>query len=181
MENVLSSAAVDSTLTTMAESLRTKLKRWGFNFFPAYRGTGGRLTYIADDYHEIHIKLPLSWRTRNYVGTIYGGSMYGAVDPLYMVMLIKILGSNYVVWDKAASIRFRRPGRSTLYAKFHIDIDEIEAIKDGLTRSKSMERVYKVRLVDKDENVYAEVEKRIYIAQKKPIDAEKATNANGVR
>ena len=76
----------------MPESFKTRWQRRGFNFFPAYRRTGGRLTYLADDYHEIHVKLPLSWRTRNYVGTIFGGSMYGAIDPVYMIMLIKILG-----------------------------------------------------------------------------------------
>jgi hypothetical protein len=76
----------------MPESLKTRFLRWRFNFFPAYRGTGARLTYIADDFHEIRTKLPLNWRTRNYVGTTFGGSLYGAVDPLYMVMLIKILG-----------------------------------------------------------------------------------------
>lgn len=94
----------------MVESLRTKISRWGFNFFPAYRGTGARITYIASDWREVRIKLPLNWRTRNYVGTIYGGSMYGAADPIYMLMLIKVLGSDYVVWDKAASIRFKKPG-----------------------------------------------------------------------
>lgn len=56
--------------------------------------------------------MPESWRTRNYVGTIFGGSLYGALDPI-MIMLIKLLGPEYEVWDKAASIRFRRPGRST--------------------------------------------------------------------
>src|SRR3954467_6939617 len=105
----------------MPESWRTRIDRWGFNFFPAYRGTGGRITYLADDYHEVHVKLPLSWRTRNYVGTIFGGSLYGAVDPVYMIMLIKILGSDYIVWDKAATIRFKRPGRETLRAKFRIE------------------------------------------------------------
>jgi hypothetical protein len=55
--------------------------RWGFNFFPAFRGTGARITYIAGDYREMRVELPLNWRTRNYVGTIFGGSLYGAVDP----------------------------------------------------------------------------------------------------
>ena len=119
-------------LTRYARIIEDKMKRWGFNFFPAYRGTGGRLTYIADDFHEIHIKLPLSWRTRNYVGTIYGGSMYGAVDPLYMVMLIRILGDNYVVWDKAATILFKRPGRETLYAEFNVTPDAVASIKRGI-------------------------------------------------
>ena len=92
--------------------------RWGFNLFPAYRGTGGWITYIASDYREVRVRLPLSWRTRNIVGTIYGGSLYGVVDPIYMIMLIKILGPGYTVWDKAATIRFLKPGRSTLTARF---------------------------------------------------------------
>ncbi len=33
----------------MPESLTTKLTRWGVNFFPAFRGTGGRITCIASD------------------------------------------------------------------------------------------------------------------------------------
>ena len=73
--------------------------RWKFNSFPAYRGTGARVTYIAADFREVRIRLPLSWRTRNVVGTIFGGSMYGAVDPIFMIMLIRLLGADYVVWD----------------------------------------------------------------------------------
>jgi len=34
-------------------------------------------------------KVVLGWRTKNYVGTIFGGSMYAAGDGVYMVMLIK--------------------------------------------------------------------------------------------
>jgi acyl-coenzyme A thioesterase PaaI-like protein len=150
----------------MPESFKTKVKRWGFNFFPAYRGTGGRITYIADDYHEIRIKLPLSWRTRNYVGTIFGGSMYGAVDPLYMVMLIRILGNDYVVWDKAATIRFKRPGRETLFAEFKVAPEEVEEIKTLLTRTKSIERVYDINLVNKAGKIHAVIEKTIYISSK---------------
>jgi hypothetical protein len=162
----------------MPESFKTRWQRRGFNFFPAYRGTGGRLIYLADDYHEIHVKIPLTWRTRNYVGTTFGGSMYGAVDPVYMIMLIKILGEDYVIWDKAATIRFKKPGRSTLYAKFRIEPEEIEAIRDELTRSNSTERIYRVSLVDKDGKVYAEVEKTLYIAQKRGTTAVKIVNAS---
>ena len=73
----------------MTESLKTRLFRWWFNFFPAYRRTGGRITYIAGDLHEIRVKLPLNWKTRNYVGSIFGGSMYGAIDPIYMSEIAK--------------------------------------------------------------------------------------------
>ena len=152
----------------MPESLRTRLTRIAYTyFFPAYRGTGGRLEYIADDFREIRIRLPLNWRTRNYVGTIFGGSIYGAVDPIYMVMLIRLLGRDYVVWDKAATIRFRRPGKTTLFAKFVIAPEELDAIKAELNGRRSLERVYRVDLVDKAGQVHAEVEKTIYIAQRR--------------
>src|ERR1700727_1576187 len=92
--------------------------RLAFNLFPAFRGTGGRVTFVSNDFREIRVRLPLNWRTRNYVGTIFGGSLYGAADPFFMIMLIEILGPDYLVWDKAGAIRFRKPGRSTLHARF---------------------------------------------------------------
>ncbi len=150
----------------MPESLSTKFARWGFNFFPAYRGTGARITSIASDWREILVKVPLTWRTRNIVGTIFGGSMYGAIDPIYMVMLIKILGPEYVVWDKAATVRFKRPGKSTLYAKFILTEEEVAAIKAELAAAPSIERSYLVELVDADGTVCASVDKTIYIKRK---------------
>jgi acyl-coenzyme A thioesterase PaaI-like protein len=147
----------------MPESFRTRLLRWGFNIFPAYRGTGGWVTYIAADYREIRVKLPLSWRTRNYVGTIFGGSIYGMVDPFYMIMLIKILGPGYMVWDKAASVQFKKPGRTTLYATFKLSEQETSSIKEELTRLKSLDRVYVVEVVNEEGEVHAVVEKTIYI------------------
>jgi len=151
----------------MAESFRTRVIRWGFNWFPAYRGTGARITFISSDFREIRVRLPLSWRTRNYVGTIFGGSMYGAVDPVYMVMLIRNLGPGYVVWDKAASIRFRRPGRATLFARFLLDDAELDAIRDRLSRDSSIDRTYLVELEDAEGVVHATVEKVIHIRRKK--------------
>jgi acyl-coenzyme A thioesterase PaaI-like protein len=155
----------------MPESLKTRFLRWRFNFFPAYRGTGARLTYIADDFHEIRTKLPLNWRTKNYVGTTFGGSLYGAVDPLYMVMLIKILGNGYVVWDKAATIRFKRPGRETLFATFVVTPEEVEQIKQDLKESKSIDRIFHVDLVDRNGKVHAQIEKTLYFASKVRADA----------
>ncbi|HEV3051853.1 MAG TPA: DUF4442 domain-containing protein [Longimicrobium sp.] len=150
----------------MPESLRTRLQRLGFNWFPAYRATGGRITYIAGDWREIRIRLPLNRRTRNYVGTIFGGSMYGAVDPLYMVMLIRTLGRGYVVWDKAASIRFRRPGRTTLHARFTLDDAELDAIRAALEHAPTVDRTYVVDLVDDEGVVHATVEKVIHVRRK---------------
>jgi len=147
----------------MPESFESRRMRWGFNLFPAFRGTGARVTYIASDFREARVRLPLNWRTRNYVGTIFGGSLYGAVDPMYMILLIKILGPGYTVWDKAATIRFVKPGRDTLYARFVIEEAEIDAIKNALETIASIDRLYKVDLTDANGIVHATTEKTIYI------------------
>ncbi|HVG43911.1 MAG TPA: DUF4442 domain-containing protein [Longimicrobium sp.] len=151
----------------MPESARTRMLRWGFNLFPAYRATGARVEYVAHDFREIRIRLPLKLRTRNYVGTIFGGSMYGAVDPIHMVMLIKALGPGYVVWDKAGTIRFRKPGRSTLHARFTLDDAELDAIRAALEGATATERTYTIQLVDAEGVVHAEVEKLIHIRKRK--------------
>ncbi|MGB0871607.1 MAG: DUF4442 domain-containing protein, partial [Solirubrobacterales bacterium] len=81
-----------------------------FNFWPALRGTGMRVTRVTRDWTELDIRLKLNWRTRNYVGTIFGGSIYAAADPFFMVMILRQIGDDYVVWDKSARITFKRPG-----------------------------------------------------------------------
>ncbi|APW97971.1 DUF4442 domain-containing protein [Halobiforma lacisalsi AJ5] len=156
----------------MFDALRARLYRLGFNLFPAYRGTGGRVTYIAPDWQEIRVKLPHTWRTRNYVGTTFGGSMYAAVDPFYMMMLLKTLGDGYVVWDKEAEIRFKKPGRDTLYATFRLTDEEIDAIRAELAAdgTDAIDRHFTVDLVDDEGTVHATVRKTVYVT----TDREKA-------
>jgi acyl-coenzyme A thioesterase PaaI-like protein len=150
----------------VTETWRTRLDRWAFNLFPAYRGTGARITYVAGDWSEVRIRLPLSWRTRNYVGTIFGGSMYGAVDPVFMIMLIKALGPDYVVWDKAAHIRFRRPGREPLFAVFRISPDELAEIRAAVAESGKTEREFTTELVSASGEVHATCQKLLSIRRR---------------
>ena len=147
----------------MPESWASRKLRWGFNLIPAFRGTGARVKYISADFREARVELPLNWRTRNYVGTIFGGSLYGAVDPMYMILLIKILGPAYTVWDKAATIRFVKPGRSRLHARFVLNEEEIETIRRLTETARSIDRVYRVDLTDAGGVVHASVDKTIYI------------------
>ncbi len=150
------------------ESFRTRLLRWRLNFFPAYRSTGARVTYIADGFHEVHIKLPLNWKTRNYVGTIFGGSIYAAVDPIYMVMFIHLLGPGYVVWDKAAHVEFKRPGRTTLTARFKVEPAELASIRVRLDAEEKLDRTFRIEIVDEEGTVCAVVEKVIYFRKSVP-------------
>ena len=105
------------------------------------------------------------------VGTIYGGSIYAAVDPFYMLMLIKVLGRDYIVWDKAAAIRFRRPGRSTLYAHFLLDQGVVDGIREELERVEKLDRHFTVELKDAQGEVHAIIEKTVNV-RKRPATSD---------
>ncbi|MDG1333085.1 MAG: DUF4442 domain-containing protein [Crocinitomicaceae bacterium] len=137
-----------------------------FNISPMYRRTGGRIVSASDNLDDIKIKLKLNYKTRNYVGTMYGGHMYSCLDGIYMVQLINLLGKDYVVWDKAATIKFKRPGTSTLFADFKITEKLIEQIKLDVEGQNEIDLTLDVDLLDGDGNVSAEVEKIIYISSK---------------
>lgn len=146
-----------------AESRRTKLWRYGFNLLPAYRGTGARVEHIADGWRYVRVRIPFNWRTRNGVGTIFGGSLYGAVDPVYMTMFQRILGDEFTIWDKSAAIEFIEPGRETLYAEFELDEAETTGIEDSLDPGESTDRDYLVPIVDDGGTVHALCRKTLYV------------------
>ena len=97
-------------------------------FYAPFVGAGICVTKVTPDFREIEVKMKLKWYNKNYVGTHYGGSIYSMTDPFYMVMLIQILGKNYVVWDRAAQIEFLKPGKTELCAKFSITDEILEDI-----------------------------------------------------
>jgi acyl-coenzyme A thioesterase PaaI-like protein len=160
--------------TDRKQSSFTRFFKFIMNFFPVYRGTGGRIIFISSDWKEVYVRLRLNWRTRNYVGTIFGGSLYAAADPILMLQLIRILGKNYVVWDKSAAIRFRRPGVKPLQMSFLVTEELLERITTAVETSGEYEFTEQLDWVDKEGLVYAVVEKTIYVADKAHYNKKRA-------
>lgn len=142
--------------------------RLALNFFPPFRRTSGRITHYSADGLYGRLKLPLTWRNRGKAGVMFGGSIYGAVDPIYVVMYTNMLGKELYIWDKSAKIEFLKPGRSTLYADFHISEDEIALMQQEVQENGKSYRDYTVNLVDKQGVVHARVEKTLYFKRKPP-------------
>lgn len=150
----------------LAETVKSRVTRFCFNLFPCFWGTGGKITYIAPDLKEIRLRLPLTLRTRNYVGTIFGGSMFASTDPILMLMLIQLMGKDYIVWDKAGSIRFRKPGRTTLYARFVVTDEVVKELRQALTAAPKLDRTFRIELVDAMGVVHAELDRVVNIRTK---------------
>jgi uncharacterized protein DUF4442 len=145
---------------------RAKQFRRRINFYPPYLGAAVRLTRVSDDFRDIEVEMPLRFYNRNAVGTHFGGSLYSMVDPFYMLMLIKILGPDYIVWDKAATIRFKRPGKGVMKAAFHLSEEQIAEIRRAADTQPKVEPQFKVIIKDEEGNVVAEVDKLLYVKKK---------------
>ena len=159
------------------ENLKSRLYRFAFNIWPCFFGTGATVTYIAHDFSFIRVRLRLNWRTRNRVGTIFGGSMYASTDPFFMIQLMAILGKDYVVWDKAAAIRFRRPGEGELFVEFHVGPDLIAEVKEKVEQNAEHDFTWRAELKDAAGRVYAEIDKTLYVAKREVYERKKAARA----
>jgi len=141
------------------------------NIWPPFLGAGIRITRLASDWKEIDVEMKLRWWNSNYVGTHYGGSLYSMADPFFMVMLIENLGKDYIVWDKAANIRFKKPGRGKVTASFRLTEEQIGVIRHALDSQPKIERVFTVEVKNESGDVVAEVEKLLHIRKKGPPDS----------
>ena len=110
--------------------MNPKIIKLIINLYPPYLGTGITVKRISPDYREMCVQMKLRWYNRNYVKTHFGGSLYAMTDPFFMLMLIHILGKDYVVWDKAAHIDFIKPGSGTVAADFLIHEEQIQDIAE---------------------------------------------------
>ena len=144
-----------------------KLFKHGFNLSPMYRRSTAKIVAVSEDLKQIQIKLPISYKNRNYVNSIFGGSMFAAVDPIPMVQLMNLLGDAYVVWDKTAHIKFKRPAREDLYADFEYTDDELEQVRQSVKKGNELEIEKTTQLTNANGSVvFCEVVKTIYIADK---------------
>jgi hypothetical protein len=149
--------------------VKTALKRHMrvfLNIWPPLLGAGIRIRRFTPDWKEIDVEMKLRWWNRNYVGTHYGGSLYSMADPFFMLMLIENLGKDYIVWDKSASIRFKKPGRGMVFAKFRVSDEQISEIKLALNSQEKIERTFGVEVKDESGIVIAQVEKLLHFRKK---------------
>lgn len=156
-------------LQSIAEKFISKknIYKYGFNYSPMYRRSTGRVIFVSDDLRKVTVRIRLSYKNSNYVGSIFGGSLLSASDPIFMIQLLNILGNSYVVWDKAAAIRFKKPAKQNCYIDFLFTKDEIEEIKQKVDGKKEIDIVKKIQITNKDKSVvFAELNKTIYIADK---------------
>lgn len=139
--------------------------RWINLYFP-YLGSGISVKSANEDFTAIDVQMKMRWYNRNLVGTHFGGSLYSMCDPFYMFILMENLGKGYIVWDKAASIKFKKPGLSTVTARFEISKERIAEIKQEVDKIGKNDYTFFTTIQNEKGEIIAEVEKVVYVRKK---------------
>lgn len=141
--------------------------RFLLNTYLPFLGAGIQITHVSKDFLEIDVKMPLTSRNRNYVGTHFGGSLYAMTDPFLMLMLMQNLGKDYIIWDKAAHIEFLSPGTGTVSAQFRLTRKQIGQVQLAAENGRAICPEYTVEVLDEEGKVVAKVLKTLYVKKKK--------------
>lgn len=148
--------------------LTPAIAKFCLNLYPPYLGAGVRIAMIRPDWREMRIEMKLHWYNRNAVGTHFGGSLYSMIDPHLMLMLMMLLGREYVIWDKAATIDFVKPGLGTVSSIITVSDDDLRLIREKTANGDKYLPEFNVRIENEAGELVADVKKVIYIRKKRP-------------
>ena len=136
------------------------------NWYGPYVGAGVKVEYISEDWKETRVSMRLRWFNANAFGTHFGGSLYAMIDPHFILMLMNILGREYIVWDKSAHIDFVKPGKGKVTAVMRITDEEVEQMKAATADGEKFLPEYTVEVLDENGEVVARSHKVLYIRKK---------------
>lgn len=146
-------------------SLKKNIK-W-ISLYAPYLGAGISVKSANEKFTKIGVEMKMRWYNRNLVGTHFGGSLYSMCDPFYMFILMENLGKDYIVWDKSASIQFKKPGLKNVYATFEILPEKINEIKSYVDLNGKGDFAFKTAVLNETGEIIADVEKVVYVRYKK--------------
>ncbi len=149
-----------------SEKMHHNCLRLLINLYPPYWATGITVKSISPDYREACVQMKMRWYNRNYVKTHFGGSLYAMTDPFFMLMMIHILGEEFVVWDKAAHIDFIKPSRGTVTARFLIKDEQVEDIINNTIDGQKYFPQFSVDIENGAGEKIARVVKTLYIRKR---------------
>jgi len=137
--------------------------KYGLSAWAPYLGAGVKIDYISKDWKEMKVSMKLHFYNRNIMKTHFGGSLYSMVDPHIMLMLMQLLGREYVVWDKSAEIEFIKPGRTKVVATMTVSDNDLSEIKEKTKNGDKYFPKFNIDIIDEDKNIVAKVKKVLYV------------------
>ncbi|MET4060703.1 acyl-coenzyme A thioesterase PaaI-like protein [Arthrobacter sp. UYP6] len=150
-----------------ALTAKPALVRRYMNLWPPFAFSGIHITHLGADFLSAEVRLRLHWWNRNVAAVHFGGSLFAMTDPFWMMLLLRHLGGDHVVWDRAAEVDFIKPGRGVVTARFVLTPAEVERLRKLAAGGDKVLEWFSVDIVDADGDVVARVRKQVYVRRKR--------------
>ena len=145
--------------------------RRSMNLWPPFAFSGIQITDLPPDFMSVTVRLRLRWWNRNVAGVHFGGSLFAMTDPFWMMLLLRHLGKEHVIWDRAAEVDFVKPGKGDVYARFRINAEDLLRLREEAAGGAKVLEWFTVEIMDADGDVVARVRKQVYLRRKREIPA----------
>lgn len=143
-----------------------RLLKLGLNIYGPYVGAGVKITHIDKEWREIHVLMKLRWYNRNIMGTHFGGSLYSMIDPHLMILAMNRLGKEYIVWDRAADVKYLKPATGTVSTEISLNDEQLQDIIDNTADGSSYRPTFEIAIRDSSGKTVTKVNKVLYIKRK---------------
>lgn len=168
MRNCLTSSKDDSesiiTFTSMILSERKA--RLVLSLYPPLFFQRISVRNFGKDFRTAEVRIAKSLFNRNYNRTIFGGTIFSAVDPVYVFMYWQIFarkGMKLQCWLKSANIDYRKPGDTELIASFSLTEDDIADAEQQLNEVGKFVRTHRVEVLNTRHEICALAETEVYM------------------
>ena len=145
-----------------------ELKRM-LNFWFPFLLNRIRITFIADDFYEIQVRLKHSFWNQNPNKSVWGGSIASALDPFFPVMMKQIIlrrGISTDFFSKAIHVEFVRKVETNIFFQFNITEQEVINAEKMLYNDGKYEGWHFVSGVDTKGNICVNGKVQVYLKKR---------------
>lgn len=136
------------------------------NLWPPFAFSGIRIIHLDPGFQSATVRLRMHWWNRNVAGVHFGGSLFAMTDPFWMMLLLRHLGRDHVIWDRAAEVDFIKPGTGDVTAQFVLKPDDVERLRDLAAGGAKVLEWFTVDITDGTGEVVARVRKQVYVRRR---------------
>ncbi|MBI1221101.1 MAG: DUF4442 domain-containing protein [Bacteroidetes bacterium] len=142
---------------------------WLMRFYPPMLFQRIWVQKIHPGFRQIDVKINRSLFTNNLGNSIFGGTLFSAIDPFYALLLGQIMekkGIPVVVWLKSARIDYLKPARTDMHFSLEISEELIEEAIHHLKKEGKFVKELPAVLYDKNGAQCATATNEIYLKNK---------------
>ncbi|MFD1768959.1 DUF4442 domain-containing protein [Sphingobacterium suaedae] len=147
--------------------LSPKALKWILRVYPPFFFQRIWIRKVHANFQQVDITIHKSVFNINANRTIFGGTIFSAVDPIHTLLLDQILRRSgvqkTVTWLKSASIDYRKPAAHHLYFSIILAPQEITEVLQQIQRYGKVVKTFEINILDKNGLLCARSNNEIYI------------------